>query len=99
MWEQYLQQIVVWYWLLAIGTILLTITATVIHQSWLPLIFGGTISAILVLFPSYLEPLLFGWMTHPSLLMATLSFIFFVMWILAFGQAMYNGLRYGKVTA
>lgn len=99
MWTIDLNAILVWYWLLAITIVLMTFTASIIHKTWIPAMFGAIIGGILVLFASYLEPALFGWLTNPNIVIQILSLVFFVMWLLAIAQALYNGLRYGRVTA
>ena len=94
-----ISQILVWYWILAITIVLVTFVASVIHQEWIPIIWGGIISALLVIFAPFLEPVLFGWIVESSLVIMTLSLIFFILWILAITQGLFNSLVYGRVVA
>jgi len=92
-----LTAIVVWYWILAFIVMLLTLLAGIIHKAWIPVIWGLTISIIMVMFSFYLEPALFGWMITTDWLIQSLSFVFMIMWGILLFQGVYNSIRYGKV--
>ena len=94
-----ISDIFVWYWILAIVTVGVTVIASLIHRKWMPGLWGITIGSILVCFAPYLEPALFGWNVSTDWLIVALSFTFFILWGLALFQGMYNSLRYGKVVA
>ena len=85
-----------WYWLLAIGTIIVCLFATFLWNNWGLTLYGVVLGGTLVIGAAYIEPALMGWMNYEGFRMYA-SFIFMVLWAIAFLQIMYNMIFEGEV--
>lgn len=86
--------VIVWYWIMALVIIGITLISSYVNDTWIPAIWGLIIGGILIAFPSYLEPALFGWLITTDIIVMTVSFIFMILWILFASQCIYNSFRY-----
>ena len=85
-----------WYWLIAIGVIILSLFATFLWNNWGLTIYGVALGGTLVFGATYIEPALLGWMNYEGFRMYA-SFIFMCLWGIALIQIMYNMLFEGEV--
>ena len=53
-------QYLIWYWLLAIGILLLSVYAAWRHQTATPLFWGFSVGLLMIMLQTYLSPLVFG---------------------------------------
>ena len=89
----------IWYYLLAIGIILLSIWASYEHEKGFPLFWGISIALIIIMLQSYLAPVLFGVLNY-NYLTETWQFVitglFSVLWFSYIGLTLWNNLIYGE---
>jgi len=85
-----------WYWLLAIGTLIVSLFATFLWNNWGLTVYGVVLSGTLIVGAQYIEPALMGWMNYTGF-REYASFAFMVLWAIAFLQIMYNMLFEGEV--
>ena len=89
----------IWYYLLAIGIMILSIWASYEHKSKEPFMWGLTISVVIILLQAYIAPLLFGVLNY-NYLTHTWQFVilgtYSVMWFGYIGLTQWNYLVYGE---
>ena len=93
-------KIMVWYFLLIAGIIILTLWATLKHESFLPLTWGLILSGAIYYFKAQIAPLVFGvvnydWHTNP--LMFILTGVFGVMFFAYIALTIWNLHESGSV--
>ena len=53
-------QYIIWYWLLAIGIIILCLFASWKHETAIPIFWGGIVGLLMIMLAEYLSPIVFG---------------------------------------
>ena len=93
-------QYLVWYYLLAIVLVMITVIASYIHQTIKPLYWGIIVGLIMILLQVYLTPIVFGVLEYDF-------YTQFFEWVLTgwfavaffgyLGLCCFNLIRYGEV--
>ena len=89
----------IWYYLLAIGIMILSIWASYEHKTSVPFFWGLTVSVIIIMLQIYIAPLVFGVLNYNYLTQTwqfVLTGIYAVMWFGYIGLTQYNYVRYGE---
>lgn len=94
------EAVLVWYVLLVIGILALTLWASVRHGTPLPFAWGLVIAVLILWLKDYLAPIVFGvfnydWNTQPMLF--ALTGIFAVSWFGYIAMTLYNLLKSGEM--
>lgn len=92
-------QYLIWYYLLAVGIVILSFIASWIHKTGMPLFWGISISAIVILLQSYLAPVIFGVLNYDfatQFWQFMITGIFSVMWFGYIALTLWNNLIYGE---
>ena len=92
-------QYIVWYYLLALGILILTAWGSWRHKNAIPFMWGIILSLILVIFTNQLEPILIGFVNYYNVdwIYFALFGGFAVLWYLYVFLGCYNSVKFGKV--
>lgn len=95
-----IEAILVWYVLLVIGILLITLIASVRHKTPLPFAWGLVIAILILWLRDYLAPVIFGvlnydWNTNPILF--AITGIFGVAWFCYIALTLYNSVQSGEL--
>jgi len=93
-------QYLIWYYLLAVGIIGISLFASYIHNKAFPVFFGISLAVIIIYVQAYLSPIIFGVLNYDYSTqfyewMAT--GVFSIMFFGYIGLMMYNLVQYGGV--
>lgn len=95
-----LSEIGEWYWLVIIGLTFFGLLISVITKNAMPILYNGTVAVILLLFSSYLEPMLFGWQNSSNdIVVYWVSLTVFFIWFFLIFQIQYNYAIHKKAVA
>lgn len=92
-------QYIGWYYLLAIGIVILSFMASWTHKTGTPLFWGISVSAIIILLQSYLAPVIFGVLNYDmstQLWQFVITGVFSVLWFSYIALTLWNNMIYGE---
>ena len=90
----------IWYYLLAIGIIILTLFASWIHETIKPLFWGLIVGLLMIMLQAYLSPIVFGVLNYEwetQFFEWVLTGWFAVAFFGYIGLCCYNLMKYGEV--
>lgn len=93
-------QYLIWYFLLAIGIILICLYASYRHKNALPLFWGTTVGAIMIMLHQFLSPIVFGVLEYDYITQFfewVLTGWFAVVFFAFIGLCCFNLVAYGEV--
>lgn len=81
-WTVTLNALTIWYWVLICVILIACIIGAYLHGTFLPILWGGFVSAILYICAEALEPLIFGYQYYdmysiPWILVSLFGILFF----------------------
>jgi len=99
MWYVNVEQYLVWYYIFIAIVLLITGIATMIHKKVIPFMWGIILSLVLLIGVSYIEPILFGFLSYYQVNWYAFALFgsFTVVWFGYVALCLYNSVRYGGV--